>query len=402
MATPAPAARPAEIRPPVTDPHSGSPPGPDAGTEAPPADDAPAPAAEPVAPPRRRGGGGLLLLWLLVLAALGAGGWWLWQQWLDAEQARHQAGAWQHSAERLEQQATVLRGEVEQLRERQRALEQRLADIAGGNKVMREELLGIGERAVALEDALARLAQSRREGARTLQLDEIEYLLLLAGERLQLFDDSEAAARALELAADSLAALDDPLYAGARQTLAGERALLAAQPADPRPALRGELAMLQRQLPLLPQRGDETDPAPAAEPPSRLRTLLDSLVTVRRVDDAGAALGPLERQARIGVLALQLSLAQLALETRDGEAWQAALGEAMVLFDRLFEPGSEAVHGVRRRLQALADTAVASPAPALGATLQELRNLRAARRLGRAPPAEPAPVDDEPIELEPR
>jgi uroporphyrin-III C-methyltransferase len=366
---------------------------------------APEPVVEPVAeaappaaaPARRSGGAGLLLLWLVVLAGFGAGGWWLWQERQQAELARSDADGWQRaasewerSADALASRAQALAAEIEQVRERQRGIEQRLTDLTGGTRIMREEVLGISERAASLEDALARLARSRREGAQTLQLDEIEFLLQLAAERLELFGDTAAADRALVLAAASIDAINDPVYAGLRQTLGQELARLRALPADPRPLLRAEIADLQRLLPTLPALGSAVEADDVA--PSRLRSLLDSVVTIRRIDDAGTALSPLEQSARKSALVLQLSLAQVALEHDDAGAWALALDNALAMFDRQFDPGAQPTATARLRLQALRNANVAPPDLSLGAALQELRNLRATRRLGSMAIEVPAPA----------
>jgi uroporphyrin-III C-methyltransferase len=368
-----------------------------------PVPDAAAPGASSAPAPRPRGGGaGLALLWLVVLAGFGAGGWWLWQQHQQATLARQDAdgwqraaGDWERAADALGSRSQQLATELEQVRERQRLIEQRLTDLTGSTRLVREEVLGISERAASLEDALARLARSRREGAQTLQLDEIEYLLQLAAERLELFGDTAAADRALTLAAASIDAINDPVYAGLRQTLAQELSRLRALPADLRPLLRAEIADLQGLLPTLPPLGSEAEAADDA--PSRLRGLLDSLVTIRRIDDAGTALSPLERSARKSALVLQLSLAQVALEHADAAAWALALDNALSMFDRQFEPGARTTATARQRLVALREASVASPEISLGAALQELRNLRATRQFGRSAIEVPAPLMPAPL-----
>jgi uroporphyrin-III C-methyltransferase len=357
-----------------------------------PADEQPAATA---APRRRRRWPWLLLLALLALAAAA----WYWQQLTPAEPVLAEAGPppWQQGLDAAASARQALASELGQLRDRQRALEQRLTDLGASNRVLREELLGMAERAAMLEQALARQVQTRREGAQALRLDEIEFLLQLAAERLQLFADPDAALRAMQLADDSLEHLREPMFAGLRQTLAQEIALLRSLPQDHRGQLRAELSALQRILPQLPQRGNEVDDSDAE--PSRLRELLDSLITVRRLDEAGAALTPIERATRAGALQLQLGLAQMALETADAEAWQAALGQALVLFDGLYADAAASTRQARQRLEALQASSPALPMPVLGSALRELRNLRQTRQFGRAaadadersPPAANAP-----------
>ncbi len=376
----------------------------------PPAPDSPDRPSSPSAPETsaaaeqttvRRSGGGWLFT-LLLLALLGGGGYWAWLQWQDQQTQQDRSAEWLGLVDQLQQQNTALSAELQQLRERQRSLDQRLGEFASSTRVLREELLGVGERAAALEDALARLARARREGAQALRLDEIDYVLQLAGERLQLFGDSEAAEHALQLAAASLDTIDDLAFAGVRQTLAQELAALRAAPADPRRRLQAELHALQRQLDGLPAAATAAAvPDPEA---SKLERLFGSLVSVRRLDRSGAVLTPIERATRLAALRLQLGLAQAALERADAAQWQAALVQAVALFDSLFASDAGSSAAARARLQALQQVDFDADRPQLGASLRELRNLRATRRAAsdRAAPVEHPSADQPAPELDRR
>jgi uroporphyrin-3 C-methyltransferase len=103
-------------------------------------------------------------------------------------------------------------------------------------KSLREEVLGLSERAGLIEDALRNLAERHDDGETSLRLGEAEFLLRLGAERHRLFRDPTGAATAFELADGVLAELDDPLYAGVRQTIAAELAELRAEPAPDRTA----------------------------------------------------------------------------------------------------------------------------------------------------------------------
>jgi uroporphyrin-III C-methyltransferase len=341
----------------------------------------PAPAA---APPQRRGLS--WLLGLLLLLSLGAVALLHWHWQGQRAHAALEVEGWREAAAAAAAASDRLAGDLDAMRERQRGLEQRISELGSANRVLREELFGVGERAAALEDALTRLAQARSEGAQALKLDEIEFLLQLAAERLQLFGDPGNALRALTAVEASLDSLQDPLYAGLQQTLRQELAALRAHPGDIRPALRNELGAVQRLIGQLPAHASAEPPPPGQH---RLLGLLDGLVKVRRVDPQGVLLTPLERAARRSALELQLTLAQGALERPDHEAWTLALDQALALLERLFD--GEAAEQLRQRLRALRDTPLASEPPALGATLLELRNLRTTRRLGSAGPAARAP-----------
>ncbi|MEG3049837.1 MAG: uroporphyrinogen-III C-methyltransferase, partial [Thermomonas sp.] len=164
----------------------------------------------------------LWLLLLVVLAAAGGVGWWQWQ----ARDQQRQSLA--------EQQRAALDARVESLRQLQRTQAQRLQQAEATNRVLRDELLGIGQRAALLEDSVSKLADPDRHGAQAMRLDEIELLLGIGQQRLRLDDDIDGARRALALAAPLLDGLDDPAYLNLRQALAQEQAALQALGADPR------------------------------------------------------------------------------------------------------------------------------------------------------------------------
>jgi len=329
--------------------------------------------ADPAAAPRRR----RLWPWLALLLIIAGGGWWAWDAWQRLQQAEQGRDAWQHEIETLQRSIDGLGSELSTLRERQRALDSRLTDTGSGQRVLREEVLGLGERAALLEDALARLAQTRQEGAQAMLLDEAEFLLLTGEERLHLFGDVEAAIRAFTLADAAIGGLQEPIYATLRQTLAQEVAMLRALPADPRPALRAELAALPTIAAGLPSSDERRDTKAER---SRLAQLLDQVVTVRRLDSADAPLSPMARSARLSALGLQGRLALAAFEDGDTQGWAQGMRAARELAASLFDGEDARVRAFLDRLDALAEISPPS-LPTLGATLRELRGLRATRRL---------------------
>ena len=118
------------------------------------------------------------------------------------------------------QQRQALDARIDALRATQQAQAQGLQQAEATNRVLRDELLGIGQRAALLEDSVSKLADPDRHGAQSLRLDEIELLLGIGQQRLQLADDLDGARRALALAAPLLAGIDDPAYLNLRQALA--------------------------------------------------------------------------------------------------------------------------------------------------------------------------------------
>ena len=183
------------------------------------------PTPPPPVAPARRSRAGAILVWLLLALVVAAAGGFGWRHWQAGEQQRQSLA---------EQQRAALDARVESLRQLQRTQAQRLQQAEATNRVLRDELLGIGQRAALLEDSVSKLADPDRHGAQALRLDEIELLLGIGQQRLRLDDDIDGARRALALAAPLLDGLDDPAYLNLRQALAQEQAALEALGADPR------------------------------------------------------------------------------------------------------------------------------------------------------------------------
>jgi uroporphyrin-III C-methyltransferase len=308
----------------------------------------------------RRGGWG----WLLLLLALAAGGgvWYSTQQ-----QAKRERAADIEAAQRLE----ALEARLDRLRGDVRGHSQRLQQADATNRVLRDELLGMNQRAALLEDNVAKLADANRQGAQALRMDEAELLLTLGQQRLQLAADVDGARRAYALAAGVLDGVDSPGFLNLRQTLAQERAALDALAADPRRTALQRLDALAAKLPdpaILPRA-----PAPSASAPWWERVLA-RLVSVRRTD-APTALASSDRNTGDIALQLELSLARTAIERRDAAALRAALERADAWLLRLW-PASPQRRVLHDELMALRDTPLTLDIPTLGSTLEQMRAQR--------------------------
>ncbi len=178
-------------------------------------DDTPAP---------RRKSSALWLIPLALILALG-GGYAGWKKWQAHEQSMVDDA--QHQVEALSQRLNALRTE-------QRSHSRRLQQADSLNRVLRDELNGISQRAALLEDSVSKLADPDRNGAQALRLNEAELLLTMGEQRLQIAGDLDGARRAYALASGVLNDIDDPAYVSLRQTLLQERATLDALDADPR------------------------------------------------------------------------------------------------------------------------------------------------------------------------
>jgi uroporphyrin-3 C-methyltransferase len=319
------------------------------------------PDTDPVVP-TRRSRAPLAWLVLLLLALAGAWGWHQWRTRSDTVRA---------AAFDAEQRITALEARVDTLRNEQRTNAQRMQQAEATNRLLRDELLGFGQRAALLEDSVSKLADPDRHGAQALRLDEVEMLLGMGQQRLRLASDLDGARRAYALAAGLLDGIDDPAYLTLRQTLAQERSALDAQGVDPVRTASAKLATFETQLARLPA---SKAPGDAGDKPwwSRVASRLVDVQPSDRVQLRAAS----DRDAAMEALGIELTLARAALERRDTNAWRAALARADAWLPRLW-PDSPALREQRKQLKALGAQPLAIASPVVGTTLAQLRSMRA-------------------------
>lgn len=316
--------------------------------------------ATAIRPPQRARGGGLLLLLVLLVLALGAAGWYRWRQW-RATEARAQALAGQ--------QRDALASRIDAIRDAQRRQAARLQQAETTNRVLRDELLGLGQRAAVVEDSVSRLADPDRHGAQALRLDQVELLLAIGQQRLRLDGDTGGAQRALALAAPLLAGIDDPAYLNLRQTLAQEQAAMEALGPDPRTRAGVLLDQLVDDLP-----ADAPTAAATAPEASWYARLLDRIVRVQPTASAGLRQRA-DRDAALAAVQIEASLARAAIERRDGAGLRRALDRIDAWLQRLLA-GSPQLQQRQRWLAQLRGIALQSSTPLAGTTLAQLRALR--------------------------
>lgn len=321
-------------------------------------------------PPRSTAG----LLWLIALLALAAAGVALWRVYLiENGQSTAQAAARAELVARLDE---LTRGAEQRKRELD-SLRSRVADADGVNKSVREELLGLGERSRHLEDAVANLAEQRQSGRDALAMNEAEFLLQLAQERLALFHDAAAAAAAYKLADSALAAAEDPVFASVRQTIGAElQALDASKPLE----TQATLAALERVRAQLPALATEHAANADAAQPSRWQGFLAQFVHISHDTDLDATASRDVELTRT-LTAIDLRAAQAALLARDDAGYKAALARARGGLATSFDAQAAATRVALAELDRLASQPLAPALPELGSALKELRNLRATRVL---------------------
>ncbi|HET7126838.1 MAG TPA: uroporphyrinogen-III C-methyltransferase [Lysobacter sp.] len=310
--------------------------------------------------PRSGSGRGAFVFALVVLAGLAFAGWRGWQAWSARDAAMRRT---------LAEQSDALGARLDALRGEQRAQSLRLQQDEATNRVLREELIGLGQRSALIEQTVEKLADPDRHGAQALLLDETALLLAAGQQRLQLAGDLDGARRAYALAANLLERVDDSRLLDLRQALVQERAALDALGADPRATAQRRLATFAASL---PGEGDAANEGDSHA--SWWRRLLSRVVRVQPSDSALATDPADRRNARAG-LELELTLARTAAERRDVAAWREALDRANAWLHRLW-PDSPRRRALEARLQALRGMPLVVSTPVFGSTLQQLQALR--------------------------
>lgn len=331
------------------------------------------------APARRGARWALPVILLLALALLGG---WFWdRQTRERDSARE---------DRLAEQIDALARANEQLRRDVDALRTRSADAETMNRGIREEVLAFSERSRALEDAVANLADQRLSNRDAMALNEAEFILQLAGERLALFRDASGAMAAYRLADSALAAAEDPLFSAVRQTISAEmQALESAQPTQTRATLDA-LAGLRASIASLPLKSPSVEAPVAPTRPSRFRELLDQFVRISH-DDSTASFDLRNEALLRTLIAVDLRAAEAYLLARDQEGFSAALARARAGMQAALDNNAPGVSEALARIDDIATRPLAPALPELGTALSELRNLRTTRALSQpmlAPPAQ--------------
>lgn len=321
---------------------------------------------EPTSPRRTPGAGRLIALAVLVLV-VGLAAWRGWAWWQAQGEGKRDEQAM--IAQRLE----ALEARAEALRRDQRAQAQRLLDAAATNRVLRDEVLGLGQRGALLEESVAKLTDPDRHGAQALRLDEVELLLSLAAQRLEIAHDPAGARRAYALAAGVLDGLDDHRLLNLKQALAQERVAVDALGAGARADAFARLDSLADAIAGLPRQAPTA--APGQVRPAWQRWLAP-LVDVRPSRDT-TLVAPDQRAAADVALQIEIGLARAALERGDDAAYRAALARVDAWLPRLW-PDSPARRQVHARLRTLQQAQAPARPAEVGSTLQQLRALRSA------------------------
>ena len=276
------------------------------------------------------------------------------------------------SPQALDQRLLVAEQHLARLEQERAALQQRLAESANRTNLLRDEVLGVSERAALIEDSVQQLSRSDRSAMDSLRLNEAELLLIIARERWQLSGDLAGTLQATELAAAAINGLKDPQWLTLRQTVTREVAAYRAIEADPRAIARGELDALEALLPQLPAaNGNGADTAPE---PYGFERLLNALIRIQPTGQQ-TLIAPAERQAAQTALALEIANARTALQLRQSTEFKNSVRRIDQWLLRLYADG-KALQERRQRLQQAADAPLGIALPEAGSTLSELQRLK--------------------------
>lgn len=325
--------------------------------------DTPSPSASERTRPRT----GLLLLAAALLSALA---YFAYTRLLKAPSGTAQTP--ELSVEALDRRLLATEQALTALQAERRNLQQRLDESTDRNNLLRDEMLGIGERAALIEDSIRELGAGARNTQETLRVGEAEMLLGIARERWLLSGDLSGTIQAMELASAAIAGLKGTQWLNLRQTMAQELAAFRAVEADPRAIARGELDALEDLLPQLPK---AIANAPAARADGNgFRQLLDALVQIQPTGQQNL-ISPAERQAGQTALRLEISNARMALQLRQDAEYKRSVKRIEQWLTRLYAP-TPALQERRARLRATAAAPLNISVPLSGSSLLELQRLK--------------------------
>lgn len=353
---------------------------------APAASEAPAPASgeRKTRPPRRRSGvaGLALVLALVALIVAAWGGWQLWQLQKGGDRDSQ-------ALQSVKTRVQSLESKLDAQASATQAVQQQVQSAGSQVQGLDTQVKGLTERSRSLENAVAGLTARARSGHDAIRLDEAGMLLRMAGERFSLFHDTDGAMRAYAMADRVLGEVEDPAYAAVRQSIDRERKALAATHPGQRQSDLDALSRLRTMAGSLPLKAAGTTPTSKASGFwARVGHAFSRLVQIRRDDE----LTPARRDLARTLTALDLAQAQAALLAWDMQGYHQALARADARVKNDFDAGANTVRDLRAQLAQLRKQSMPA-APALGAALTELNNLRAVHDAAAPAPATSAPTD---------
>lgn len=314
---------------------------------------------------------GLWVFVLLLVAAIVALA--LWQPWSKTSSPAD-ANVIDLSPEALDARLLNTEQQLQRAQRLQQSLEKKLADAQSRTGLLRDEVLGVNQRAAILEENIREMAKEQNNSRQSVQMEALELLLVLSDARIHVDGDLPGALRAMRLANEVASDIRDSQMINVRQSLLQEmQAMISAT--DRRPIAAGELDALEAALPQLSAR--LPGQADTSNKPNRngFQRLLDAMVQVRSADEQ-SLLGANDRNAAEAALSLEIALARSALNKRDNNGFQASVRRIDSWLKRLYADGP-VLRERRAKLSSLAKQDLRLNVPTAGSSLQLLRSMSA-------------------------
>lgn len=277
------------------------------------------------------------------------------------------------------------------------SLEARVASLGRENEKLEGTLGELRDRVDALSAEIA-AARARIDGLEAgggrdrlgFALAEVEYLLVMATQRLALERDAHTALAAMEAADQRLVGIADPAITELRAQFAEDMNALRAVPEVDAAGLSLFLADLIQRAESLPLRDEYLRRREAAEEPATVpeetgrwrgfwrgiwREISRHMVITRSEQGAHVVLLPEERFFLVHNLRLQLETVRLAVFRGDTASFRASLAVAADWIRKYYDTGDSAVANVLDSLQRMSSLRMDPDLPDISSSLESTRAL---------------------------
>lgn len=346
---------------------------------------------------------------LIALAAAAAVAW----QWYRGQSANDELSSRVSTVEQGMQSNVqkVVMPRLSDMKDRIESLSSNVEDLSGRLDDRKQQVQQLQSQVRQVQTQNTQLA-GRLDGTHQRYTEQrVESLLEAANQRLNLYHDPDGAQQALQLADEAIQQAGDPRLFPVRRDIADEIASLKALPNPDIEGLSLKLANLIEQVPDLPldtnvpseyedekaaeDNGDANDANSSDDDSSNALSsiefsrgwhhfvnsvdgALSSMVTVRRANgtqNAPALMAPDQAYFLTQNLQLQLRSAQLALLTRNTQAYHESLSSARDWIKRYFDTNQSSVQAALDAFNELSNVKLDWQAPDISNGLSRLRGI---------------------------
>lgn len=262
-----------------------------------------------------------------------------------------------------------------------------LTELVANQEELQAVVRRVDEAQQATTAALERFAERERMDNLDWAMAEVEYLTIIAMQRLSLGSDADTAQAALEAAARRLKDIDNPSLIPVREQLTSDINALRAVPETDVPGLAlylGDLITRAEQLPLASDSASRSVPAtgsPADEEVDSWRGMVQAmwnelrqLVVIQREDSPPTELlAPDQRYFLYQNLRTELASARAAALRRDTRNLRASIELIQDWLDRYFNTDAEAVANIKDSLSQMKTLELAPELPDISGSLESVR-----------------------------